>query len=172
MKCEKRKVYSRIFCVTFLHFVPFFTLFAFHSILHQGRHSREKSKNFAVYFFAALIKHEIHMKYEKSTAGLRPAIQFSWNSMIACKIRKVYSRVFHSTFLALHIIFFAFRTILRFAKFPTGQHSRKTSKAGYKLIVFRISQIFHECFHETYHKIWNTDYTPFVFHSNLICTKK
>ncbi len=32
---------------------------------HHGWHSCKKSKNFVVYFFVALIKHKIHMKYEK-----------------------------------------------------------------------------------------------------------
>ncbi len=49
---------------------PFFSLFTFHSILHQGRHSLEKSKDLVVYFFAALIKHKIRMKYEKCTASV------------------------------------------------------------------------------------------------------
>ncbi len=34
-------------------------------ILCKGRHLRKKSKDFSVYFFPALIKHEIRMKYEK-----------------------------------------------------------------------------------------------------------
>ncbi len=64
-KCKKRKVYSEVFRVTFFVFRDPFSLFTFHSILHQGRHSREKSKDFVVYFFAASIKHKIHTKYEK-----------------------------------------------------------------------------------------------------------
>ncbi len=55
-KCEKRKVDSGIFRVPFS---------AFGSILRQGRHSCEKSKDFMVYFFVALIKHEIRMACEK-----------------------------------------------------------------------------------------------------------
>ncbi len=59
---EKWKVYSGVFRVTFFAFhAPFFAF----RILHQGRHSREKSKDFVVYFLAALIKHKIRMKYEK-----------------------------------------------------------------------------------------------------------
>ncbi len=44
--------------------------FAFHApfsvfhISHQGWHSREKSKDFVVYFFTVLIKHEIRMECE------------------------------------------------------------------------------------------------------------
>ncbi len=61
-------MYSRVFHATFFVFsVPFF---AFHSILRQGRHLRDKSKNFVVYFFTALIKHEIRLKCEKCIAGL------------------------------------------------------------------------------------------------------
>ncbi len=48
-----------------LYFVSLFSLFAFGSILRQGWHSHEKSKDFVVYFLAALIKHEIRVKYEK-----------------------------------------------------------------------------------------------------------
>ncbi len=47
------------------YFVSLFSLFAFHSISRQGQHSHEKSKDFVVYFFTALIKHEIRMKSEK-----------------------------------------------------------------------------------------------------------
>ncbi len=54
-KCEKWKVYSGVFCTTF---------FAFR-ISHQGRHACENSKDFVVYFFAALIKHKIHLECEK-----------------------------------------------------------------------------------------------------------
>ncbi len=61
VKCEKRKVYSMVFCVTF---------FAFH-ISHQG-HSSEKSKNFVVYFFSALIKQEICMVcFAKKLVGVK-----------------------------------------------------------------------------------------------------
>ncbi len=65
-KCEKRKVYNGVFCVIFFSF----SLFAFHSISHQCRHSHEKSKDFVVNFFAALIKHDICMKYEKCIASV------------------------------------------------------------------------------------------------------
>ncbi len=61
---RKMKVYNEVFCVTFFVFrAPFF---AFHSILWQGQQSREKSKDFIVYFFAALIKPPTH--YLQTTA--------------------------------------------------------------------------------------------------------
>ncbi len=62
-KCEKWKVYSVLFCVTFSHFGLLF--FSFHSILRWGWHSHKNSKDFVVYFFAALIKREIRMKCKK-----------------------------------------------------------------------------------------------------------
>ncbi len=48
-------------CVTFFLFRPF------SCVLHfaLGSDLYEKSKDFVVYFFAALIKHRIHIKYEK-----------------------------------------------------------------------------------------------------------
>ncbi len=53
--------------VTFLEFrIPFFAF----RILRLGQHSCEKSKDFVVYFFAALKKHEIRMKYEKCIASV------------------------------------------------------------------------------------------------------
>ncbi len=125
-KCKKQKMYSGVFCATFLCSTPLYSLFAafhtlvgihaksqrilwfifcgvnktrnsremrkcivsvsyfvvcftkntpkcekyiasrpffrFFSISHRGWHSREKSKDFVVYFFAALIKHEIREK--------------------------------------------------------------------------------------------------------------
>ncbi len=58
-KCEKRKACSGVFCV-----------------LHQGSHSHEKSKDVVVYFFVALIKHEIRVKYKKCTASLEDQNNF------------------------------------------------------------------------------------------------
>ncbi len=51
-------------------FAPLFSLFTFHSILHQGWHSCEKSKDFTVYFFTALIKHKTRMKYENNMVSV------------------------------------------------------------------------------------------------------
>ncbi len=65
LKCKKRKWIARYFASLFSHFPSLFSLFVFHSISRHGRHSCEKLKDLVVYFFAALIKHEIHMKYEK-----------------------------------------------------------------------------------------------------------
>ncbi len=53
------------FMLLFSCFTLLFSLFAFHSILHQGRYSCKNWKDFVVYFFAALIKHEICVKCEK-----------------------------------------------------------------------------------------------------------
>ncbi len=52
------------------YFASLFSLFTFRSILCQSRHLREKSKDFVVYFFAALIKHEIRMKYGKCIVSI------------------------------------------------------------------------------------------------------
>ncbi len=74
-KCEKQKVYSGVFCVTFFVFhVPFLAFCISQHFACQGRHLRKKSKDFVVYFFATLIKHKICMKYEKCIAGLTGAI--------------------------------------------------------------------------------------------------
>ncbi len=60
-KCKKQN--NGVFHIIFFAFcTPFFV---FCSILCQVRHLHEKSKDFMVYFFVALIKHEICMKYEK-----------------------------------------------------------------------------------------------------------
>ncbi len=59
-KNEKHIAGYFVFCAPF---------FPFH-ILHQDQHLRKKSKDFVVYFFAALIKHEIRMKYEKCIASV------------------------------------------------------------------------------------------------------
>ncbi len=60
-KHEKWKVYNSVFCITF---------FAFRMVLRQRRHSRETSKDFIVYFFVALMKCKIWMKYEKCIASV------------------------------------------------------------------------------------------------------
>ncbi len=62
VKRKKWKVYrlTGYFASLFSHFAPFFSLFAC-----QSRHSHKKSKDFVVYFFDALIKHKIRVKYEK-----------------------------------------------------------------------------------------------------------
>ncbi len=64
-KCEKQKLYSGIFRIIFFAFCTSFSRFPFRSISRKGRQSREKSKDFVVYFFATLIKHEIGMKCDK-----------------------------------------------------------------------------------------------------------
>ncbi len=47
-KCKKQKVYNKVFLVTFAVFCdPFFT-FSISQHLQQGRHSREKLKNFVI----------------------------------------------------------------------------------------------------------------------------
>ncbi len=72
------------FASLFSHFASLFSLFAFHSILRQSRRSRENSKDLVVYFFAALIKHEICMKCEKCIESV--------SYFMISKMRKVYSR--------------------------------------------------------------------------------
>ncbi len=64
-KCKKRKVHSGVFRITFFAFWTPFSLFAFRNISHQSWHMCEKPKDFVVYFYTALIKHKIHIKYEK-----------------------------------------------------------------------------------------------------------
>ncbi len=64
-KFEKRKLYSRVSYATFSVFRVPFSLFAFYSISRQGWHLGENLNDFIVYFFAALIKHEIHLKCKK-----------------------------------------------------------------------------------------------------------
>ncbi len=58
-KCVAR-CFASLFCVS----RPFF------HILHQGRHSHENAKDSVVYFFVALIKHEIRMKCEKCVVSV------------------------------------------------------------------------------------------------------
>ncbi len=64
MGAKNKKCIAGYFAPLFSRFAPLFSLFAFHTILCLGRHSRKNSKDFVVYFFAALIKHKIRMKCE------------------------------------------------------------------------------------------------------------
>ncbi len=64
-KCEKQKVYSGVFRVPFLTFCDPFFAFAFQSISRQSRLSFEKSKDFVVYFFVTLTKHEMRIMYSE-----------------------------------------------------------------------------------------------------------
>ncbi len=67
------------------------TFFAFCSISRQGWHLCKKSKDFVVYFFAALIKHEIRMKCEKCIMSVMYSVVcFAKNTR---KMRKVYSQL-------------------------------------------------------------------------------
>ncbi len=68
-----------MFCVPFL---------AFH-ILRQGWPSHEKSKDFVVYSFAALIKHKIHMKYEKCIASVLYFVVCCENICKMCNTKSV-----------------------------------------------------------------------------------
>ncbi len=65
MFTKNEKYIAGYFASLFSHFVPLVLLFAFPSFSHQSWHLCEKSKDFIVYFFTALIKHEICMKYER-----------------------------------------------------------------------------------------------------------
>ncbi len=141
---ENKKGIAEYFASFFSHFAPLFSLFAFCSILHK------KSKDFVVYFFAALIKHEYFVfvvcfaktlvKCEMCIAGLRillfrPAIHFSENSK-KCKWNAKNKRCITGYFATLFFTFrvfshFVVRTILR-----KGQHSRKTSQ-GFHGLFFR-----------------------------------
>ncbi len=62
---KTKSVWRDIALHFFSHFASLFWLFAFHSILRQGRYSCEMSKDFVGFFFMALIKYEIHLKCEK-----------------------------------------------------------------------------------------------------------
>ncbi len=72
-KCEKRTK-----CIAG-YFASLFLLFAF----------RENSKDFVVYFFAALMKHGICLKCEKCTVSVSYFVVFRKNIR---EIRNVYSR--------------------------------------------------------------------------------
>ncbi len=77
------------FRVTFFAFcAPFFAF----CISHHGRHSHEKSKDFVVYFFAALIKHEICMKYKKCIVNVSYFVVCFAKTFTKWEIWKVYSR--------------------------------------------------------------------------------
>ncbi len=59
-------MYKRgILCHFFFAFCASFFAFCVSQHFARGEHLREKSKDFLVYFFAALIKHEMRMKYKK-----------------------------------------------------------------------------------------------------------
>ncbi len=90
---RKPKVYSGTFRTTFFTFRAPFSVF--HTILYRGRHSREKSKDFMVYFFVALIKHKIRMKCEKCRVSVRYfVVCFAKNIR---EMWKVYSRLYECT---------------------------------------------------------------------------
>ncbi len=81
---KNKKCVARYFASLFSCFAPLFLLFAFHNILCQGWRLHEKSKHFVVYLFAALIKHEIHMKYEKCIVSVSYFVmcfvEYPWNA--------------------------------------------------------------------------------------------
>ncbi len=89
---QKTKVLTWYFASLFSRFAFLFSLFVFHSISHQGWPSREKSKNFVVYFFTALIKHEIRMKYKKFIASISYYMVCFVKTFAKYKIGKVYNR--------------------------------------------------------------------------------
>ncbi len=66
-KCEKQKVYGRVFCLTsffrILH--PFFRFSHFTAFCARVGICSNSQKDFVVHFFATLIKYKIRMKREK-----------------------------------------------------------------------------------------------------------
>ncbi len=87
---KNEKCIAEYFTPLFSHFAPIFSLFAFCSNLRQCWHSHENSKDFMIYFFATLIKHEICMKCKKC--------MISVSYFVVCimkntrEMRKVYSQ--------------------------------------------------------------------------------
>ncbi len=81
---ENRKCMAGYFALC----TSFFTF----CISRQGRYSRRKSKKFVVYYFMALIKHEICMKYEKCIVSVSYFVVCFAKTFAKCEIRKVYSR--------------------------------------------------------------------------------
>ncbi len=61
---KNEKCIAVYFTSLFSRFASLFSLFAFRSSSRQGWHLREKSKDFVPYFFAALKRHKIRIKYE------------------------------------------------------------------------------------------------------------
>ncbi len=74
----------------FASFFVFRSFFAFRISL-QGWHLREKSKDLVVYFFTALIKHEIHMKYKKCIGSVSYFMVCCVKTSAKCEIWNVYS---------------------------------------------------------------------------------
>ncbi len=62
---KNRKCIAMYFASLFSHFVPLFLLFAFCSLCARVGIRAKSQIDFVVYFFVALIKHKILMKYEK-----------------------------------------------------------------------------------------------------------
>ncbi len=96
-------MYSGVFCATFFAFrAPFFAF----CISRHGRHLRENSKYFVVYFFVALIKREIHMKCEKCIAGFKKTM-IRIHKIKMCETRSVCRgfSFFHNTSRNRFLIF-------------------------------------------------------------------
>ncbi len=89
---KNEKCIARHFASLFSLFAALFSLFAFHIFSCQGWHSRKKSKDFAIYFFATLIKHKIRMKGEKCILSVSYFMVCFAKTLAKCKMRKVYSR--------------------------------------------------------------------------------
>ncbi len=90
---KNKKCMAGYFVSLFSRFAPLLSLFAFRSISHEGWHLCEKSMDFVVYLFAALIKHKIRMKYEKYRMSVCCILRcFAKNPQNAKYIRKIYSR--------------------------------------------------------------------------------
>ncbi len=82
---KNEKCIAGRFASRFAFCAPFFAF----RISHQGWHTRKNSEDFVVYFFAALIKHEIRMKCEKCIVSVSYfVVCFVKNTL---EMRKVYS---------------------------------------------------------------------------------
>ncbi len=105
-------MYSWVFRVTFFAFcAPFFAC----CISCCGWNLREKSKDFVVYFFAALMKHKIRVKYKKRIASVpyfvvcfaKTFAKYSQNVKYKKCIAGLTAHRMHSSFPIPHRIHFA-----------------------------------------------------------------
>ncbi len=91
-KCEKQKVYSVVFHVTFLHFAPLFLFFAFCARVGI----RAKSQKFRSLFFCGINKtqnlYELWKVYRECFVFRRVFGENIYEIPAKCEIRKVYSQ--------------------------------------------------------------------------------
>ncbi len=110
----------------------------------------------------------VHLKQRESEVNAATSVHLVKTVQRMPKLASGSKYLGSSQFFQIFYSHFQFSQNLNVRSQKQDQYLKQHAPRPARLIIFHISQVFHECFHETLHEIQNTHYTLFVFHSNFV----